>query len=322
MRLKLPWQRDKGITKVDKQQTLSSTVASFENQSSGHESVRGAEILESGVETVELGALAKLPPFRPIVISLVRLFDRDDVKIEEIAGMVESDPSLASEILAVVNSPLFGFQRPVSSPAHAIALLGVDRTKSLAATLAMRSLMQGGPRTPIVRRFWVHSMATATLASHIAPAFQVEPELAHVAAMMHDLGRNGLLAAHQEEYAQLAVGAFENTKEILAAEQSAFGMTHCHAGAMLAKAWNLPKSFREVTLHHHEASSENPIVDLVHLCCTLADDFMYLSIYRHDVEKPEETIARFAPAHVRDLLTEDLGVVSAAVDTAIKALDF
>jgi putative nucleotidyltransferase with HDIG domain len=287
------------------------------------ETQRGAEILEgSNVETEELGDLAKLPPFRPVVISLLRLFDREDVKVEEIASLVQSDPSMVSELLAVVNSPLFAFQKNVVSPAHAVTLLGVQRTRSLAATLAMRSLMQGGPRTPVIRRFWIHSIATATMARHFASAFGANPDLSYLAALMHDLGRNGLLAAHPEPYSRMALAAHDSTEAILAAEQAEFGMTHCHAGALLAQAWHLPEPFRAVAAHHHEGSSEHAIVALVQLCCRLADDFMYQSINRQDLRKPEETVALHSPERLWEKLTAELPAANAAVDTAIKTLDF
>ena len=299
------------------------TAPAGEGERRGDEAVRGTEILQTThVETAELGELAKLPPFRPVVIRLLRLFDRDDVSLEEVSALVEADPSMASEILAIVNSPLFGVQQTVSRPAHAIALLGVERTKSLAATLAMRSLMQGGPRTPIVRRFWIHSIATATLARHLAPAFNLEPEASHVAALMHDLGRSGLLAAHQEPYSRLACAAHENTAEILAAEQAAFGMTHCQAGMLLAKAWNLPAQFPAVAGHHHDAGSGEPLVAVVQLCCRLADDFMYQAIHRGDMAKPAATIAQYAPDRLHSRLTGELDAVGAAIETAIGTLDF
>jgi hypothetical protein len=155
VRLRLPWRWwfKRPVEPVPR--PLSPFIASQEQDPPGQDSARGAEILESSnVETEELGPLAKLPPFRPVVISLVRLFDRDDVNNEEIAALVRSDPAIASELLGVVNSPLFGLRQNVLSELHAVSLLGVDRIKSLAATLAARSLMQGGPRTPVVRRFW------------------------------------------------------------------------------------------------------------------------------------------------------------------------
>jgi len=265
------------------------------------------------IETSQLRELAKLPPFRPVVISLLRLFDRSDVDIGQVCSLVEADPSLASEILAVVNSPLFAVLEPVSHPSHAILLLGVERTKSLAATLALRSLLAGGPRTPIVRRFWSHSLATATIARHLAPVFHVAPEHSHVIALLHDLGRNGLLAAFPERYTTLACSAYGSTAEILEAELAAFGMTHCHAGALLAHAWHLPPIFEEVAEGHHDPASDSPLVSLVQLRCRLADDLTYQAIQRCDVGGPEEL-------H-RDLV-ESLKAVAPDIDAAIQGLDF
>ena len=139
---------------------------------------------------------------------------------------------------------------------------------------------------------------------------------------MHDLGRSGLLAANQETYARVALASHASTEEILATEQSEFGMTHCHAGALLARAWNLPDLFRQVAGHHHEASSDQVLVALVQLCCRLADNFMYQSINRRDVRKPDVTITRYAPERLHAKLIEELPAVNTAVVTAIQTLDF
>jgi putative nucleotidyltransferase with HDIG domain len=321
--LKLLWWRNESVATPSPSRDFSVVVEVRSEERRVEETGRGEKILQdNNVETAELGDLAKLPPFRPIAISLLRLFDRDDVKIDEVSAMVETDPTMASEILAIVNSPLFGVQQTVSQPSHAITLLGVNRTKSLAATLAMRSLMQGAPRTPVVRRFWVHTLATATIARHFAQAFGLEPEISYVAALMHDLGRSGLLAAYQDSYMRLACAAHENTAEILAQEKVDLGMDHCHAGILLAKAWNLPTPFQNVAEHHHDATSNNPLVRLVRLCCRLADDLGYMAIHRSNIRKPEETIAQCAPEHLCSRLRDELQAVSAAVDAEIKALDF
>jgi HD-like signal output (HDOD) protein len=92
----------------------------------------------------------------------------------------------------------------------------------------------------------MHSVATATIAKHFAGAFGADPDLSHVVPLLHDLGRSGLLAANSESYARLAVAARGSTAEILAAEEAAFGMTHCRAGGLLAKAWRLPEPLGEV----------------------------------------------------------------------------
>jgi len=283
----------------------------------------GDELLEtSQVEREELGLLAKLPPFEPVAISLVRLFDREYVGINEIARLVTADPSLTSELLAVVNSPLFALRTRVTSPGQAINLLGVDRTKSLSVTLAMRSMVQGAPKTPVVRRFWMHSLAAATTARHFAPALGIEPELAHVAGLMHDLGRLGLLSAHPTEYTRLALNAHETVREILAAEKAAFGLDHCRAGALLSKAWNLPGPLRTVTERHHGCSTRRDLLSLVQLCCRLADDLMFQSIHHRGCHKPEETVETHAPESIREQVRNGLEAASAAVITAIETLDF
>jgi putative nucleotidyltransferase with HDIG domain len=284
---------------------------------------RGAELLESyRVETAELGLLAKLPPFAPVVISLLRLFDRDDVKIDSVASLVESDPAVASELLGLANSPLFSFRGGITSPAHAIALLGIERTKSLATTLAMRSMMQGAPPTAVLRRLWTHSIATSAIALEFAAAFGVPADLAHVAAIIHDLGRMGLLAAHPTEYTRLASGAYDTEADIRAEEHAQFGMDHCHAGSLLAKAWGLPEVLRRAVECHHEASAGRDLFSLVHLSCRLADDLMFEAIRYEGPQDPVETIETCAPEAIRRELTDKVEAAKVRAIEMIQSLDF
>jgi HD-like signal output (HDOD) protein len=285
------------------------------------ELARGSAMLDE-VETSALGVLAKLPPFRPVVISLMRLFDRENVSNEEIVRLVESDTALTAELLAVVNSPLFPVLGAITSPLQAVNVLGHETTKSLAAALGLRCMVQGAPRTPVVRRFWVHTVATATIAQDFARFFRINPHMVYIGAILHDLGRLGLLAAHPEEYTALALTSHESTDAILAAEQAEFGMTHCRAGALLADAWSLPDPAGQVADRHHQNGSEHGVVALVQLCCRLADDLEFQAILRRDIQKPVETIKALAPAHLHEELTGRLEDVSAAIIRAIETLDF
>ena len=287
------------------------------------EETRGAELLERHrVETAELGPLAKLPPFAPVVISLLRLFDRDDVKIESVASLVESDPAIASEILGVANSPLFGSRGAITSPALAIGLLGIERTKSLATTLAMRSMMKGAPRTAVVRRLWIHNIATAAIAQEFAAAFGVPKDLAHIAAILHDLGRMGLLAAHPTEYTQLALAAHNTEADIRAKEQAQFGMDHCRAGSLLARAWGLPEPLCEAVERHHEESANRDLISLVHLSCRLADDLMFQAIRHEGPRDPVATIETCAPEALRGDLTDRVEAAKVSALKMIQTLDF
>ena len=281
------------------------------------------DILETGkVETPELGPLAKLPPFKPVIISLLRLFDREDVPISELARRVEADPALVSELLALVNSPRYGVQGKVATAAHAITMLGLDRTQSVVATLAVRAMMANAPRTSVVRRFWMHSVASAAIANELALDFGVPKDLAHVAAIVHDLGRMGLLAAHTEEYTRLALTAHETLQEILDAEQEQFGMDHCHAGLLLAKAWGLPEILQKAIADHHAAPVGRNLPSLVQFCCRMADAFMFHSIIHRGAQKPAETIQFDAPEELREVLIDDAAAIQVRVIDTIQSLDF
>jgi hypothetical protein len=204
------------------------------------------EDCEKELETSALGPLAKLPPFRPVVITLLRLFDQPEVTIADVTRLVESDPAIISEILAIVNSPLFGFQGAVATAPHAISLLGLDRTRSLVSVLAMRAMMANSPRTPVVRRVWTHSVATGAIAQHLAPYFGVNKDFAHVAGIMHDLGRMGLLAAYTSSYTEIALSAQSFSMSIMGPPQCGQSQPAAGFAAILtgvsARACGLPPS--------------------------------------------------------------------------------
>jgi HD-like signal output (HDOD) protein len=285
------------------------------------EVARGTALLDE-VEASELGPLAKLPPFRPVILSLLRLFDREQVSNEEIARLVESDTALTAELLAVVNSPLFSVPAPVTSSLQAVSLLGHETTKSLAAALGMRSMVKGAPRTPVIRRFWIHTVAAATIAQDFAPCFRLNPQLAYVGAVLHDVGRLGLLVAYPEEYTLLALSSHASAEAILAAEEAAVGMTHCRAGSLLASSWRLPNPATAIAEHHHNPGTDRDAVALVHLACRLADDFQFQAIQRRDIQKPETTIKRIVPVDLQDQLINRLEEVNTAIVRGIESLDF
>ena len=52
-----------------------------------------------------------LPSLPTVAIEVLRLAKSDDVKVDDIAKVVQNDPALSARILKVVNSPLFGMSR-------------------------------------------------------------------------------------------------------------------------------------------------------------------------------------------------------------------
>ena len=60
----------------------------------------GDENALTPVEGAGLGRLARIQPFNAVAISLLRLFDSEDVDLKQVMRLVQSDPALATETLA------------------------------------------------------------------------------------------------------------------------------------------------------------------------------------------------------------------------------
>ncbi|PWT97237.1 MAG: hypothetical protein C5B51_31705 [Terriglobia bacterium] len=282
-----------------------------------------AELLEKGqVETPELGRLAKLAPFGPVAIRLLRLFDRQDLEIRDVVSMVASEAAVTSELLALVNSPLFGVQGTITEIRRAVAFLGIDRTRALAVTLAMRSLLEGAPKTPILRRIWKHSVGAAVIAELLAPAFGISNDVANTAGILHDLGRIGLLTAYPEPYAALAVHTHESDEAILAAERKEFGMDHCQAGQFLSEAWRFPRVLQEVAARHLESPSGLDVLSLVQTSCRLASGLGLSAVVHEEQEGVPETIENHVPPAIRMRVAEMMRASDRQIFDRIESLDF
>jgi HD-like signal output (HDOD) protein len=262
----------------------------------------GERLLDAGmVDTRALGPLGKVPAFGPAAITVLRMFDRDNIAVAQVSRAVACDTAMLSQLLAIANSPLFGNDGYITSPDRAILLLGVQRTKALAATIAMRSLAAGSPKRSIVRRIWRHSVATATIAEAIAPCYQIAPEPASVAGVLHDLGRFGLLGAWRDAYAALVTRRYADQLSVLQAETDACGMDHTRAGSLLGAAWRIPESLRAVTGRHHDPPPDNPLCRLIHLACQLADCLSFPAIAYERRPAPEAIAEPEVLAHLANM---------------------
>jgi HD-like signal output (HDOD) protein len=283
----------------------------------------GQELLDAGeVDTRAIGPLAKVPAFGPAAITVLRQFDRDDVSIPQISKTIASDTAMTSQLLALANSPLFGNNSYITKLDQAILLLGVQRTKALAATIAMQALASGSPKRSLVRRIWRHSVATAIVAEAIAPCYSLAPETANVAGILHDLGRFGMLAAYKDPYAVLVTKCHEDVPAILEAECQTCGMDHTRAGSLLGRSWRIPEIFRLVVGLHHDPPEGTALSNLIQLACGLADCFSFSAIAYERRRSLEETAVAFAPAEFHERILGSLDNMERRITDRMAELDF
>lgn len=252
-----------------------------------------------------LARLCNLPPLNTIANQVLTLSADADASIDQLAAVMRSDPALAADVLLLANSPLFGFRSKIQLIHHAIAMLGIDRIKTIAFTAAMRAFVGTGGGW-FVRPCWMHSVASAIIAEEIAPQFGVRGDVAYPLVLMHDIGRLGLLKSNEAEYTELLMKRFDCPDDLVAAESALFKVDHALAGAWLVNAWGYPPAFSRACEHHHAPFSDDDsdLLRLTKFSCRMAEALGFAAVsypksssYRELIESLPPSVDRqgFAP---------------------------
>ncbi|HTQ53732.1 MAG TPA: HDOD domain-containing protein [Bryobacteraceae bacterium] len=217
--------------------------------------------------------LLKLPVFRPVALKILRLVANDQVEVQNVAGLLRADPGLSAQVLAVANSALYGNARHIDNLSRAILVLGFERTKALTLTVALKSFLRYPGKIRRMENCWQHSLATALIAEDLAPIFGLGKDEAYISALIHDVGRLGLLMAFRDWYVPLLDAPHESVRACLESERSLLEMDHCQAGFWLTQRWGFPPAYSRVAGCHHDdlPAARNDLVSLTHISCDLAD---------------------------------------------------
>ncbi len=217
--------------------------------------------------------LARVPAFPPVAARLLGLLSRESISLEEVADLIATDPLFSSRMLQSANSIEFGCSQRVTNIKRALLLLGIDRTRNLAVSLATAAYMRNALRAENLRRCWRHTVACAMISESIARAIGQYQDQAYTAGILHDIGRLGLVVAYPNEYENAIRNAAHRSIDMLDYEREIFGIDHAEAGRLLVTKWNLPDPFPLIAGRHHDrtGSSELDLLAVVSLACRMAD---------------------------------------------------
>lgn len=188
--------------------------------------------IESFFETVQL------PSIPDLAHSLIKTLNDEDATIEEVSDLISRDPAISAKLLRLANSAQFGLPRGVGSVDDAIAMVGMNKVRTLAlgACLAGTFPKLAGLDT---HTFWKTSMASAGYSEWIARKLGVDTSLAWLTGMMVRLGELLIAQAEPETLAEiekLPVWPGVRWKR----ERDLVGFTEGQLTAELALRWNFP----------------------------------------------------------------------------------
>lgn len=193
------------------------------------------------------------------------LTSKDDVQLELVQKVLRTDAAFTAEVLHLANSPLIGMRSHISSVLQAVMMLGLERLKALATTLALRTFLLGGIPSDALHCCWRHNLATAIICERLGRILHLDTDICYTAGLLHDIGRLALLRAHPEDFARILSMESTAEYELLQREKALFDIDHCDAGRWILEHWEFPKELRDVVYFHHNkpgpGASDRPVAD-------------------------------------------------------------
>lgn len=221
----------------------------------------------------------QIEPLPQAALQLMRVIEDPDHSVMDIVRVCESDPALTTNILKVVNSAAFGLRQPVATLERAVSFLGNKMVGSIALSVSLGKVYDSDLSGYDSERglLWKHSVCTAVAARELAAysTHPVEPQVAYVAGLLHDLGKT-VLSEFLEGEAPSLVEYVDDERytDFLQAERETLGISHTEVGKELAEQWNLPETLVATMAYHHtpsEAPEElQPLVYVIHLADLIA----------------------------------------------------
>lgn len=202
----------------------------------------------------DLVILAQQIPALPLTYQRVSevVADQHSTTVQ-IAEAVGADQGLATRILQLANSALYGQVSRVDTLTQALSLIGSRQLRDLALGMAVVDLFKGVSAPGIsLRCFWEHSIAVGSAARLIAASRgERETERNFVAGLLHDVGLMIMAQQQPDRLAKHIQRAQSESCTLAFAERSDQGFDHAELGATVMERWRLPQMMVEVVAGHH-----------------------------------------------------------------------
>jgi putative nucleotidyltransferase with HDIG domain len=199
------------------------------------------------VQKTRIENIGSLPTVPSNLKRISTVIEKPSLTLDEIGRFIASDPALASKVLKMVNSAMYGFPGRITAVSYAVMLLGMNVVKGLLLGIAVFDVME-----KTMRGLWTHSVGCAVAARSIAEKKGVkDPEEFSIAGLLHDIGKVILVLEYQKDYEKAMEGAANARIPIYEAEKKVFSSGHAEVAMWLAEKWRFPRNLIDVIAYHH-----------------------------------------------------------------------
>ncbi len=217
-----------------------------------------------------LSNVYNLPAIPAIMMEIARLLEKPNATANELARIIGRDQGIASKVLSIANSPLYGLPRKVSTIDFAILIIGFEDIRNIVTALSMvESFKNKTDKNLNQKQFWLHSILTGLAAKKFAEELGYKNgSEAFVAGLIHELGIPVIHKYFHTNFIVITEKVKTAKISFMESEYEVLGLTHQEIGRYLAIKWNLPLSLCDAILNHHTpnlSKESRTLTALIHL---------------------------------------------------------
>lgn len=235
--------------------------------------------------TQSLASPQSIAPMPRVCAQLAELTAQQATDAAQLARLIQSDPSLAGEIMRVANSPALRPRSPIVSLQQAVSWLGVAEVRNIAMAVMLRGEVFTAPgHEAESEELWREAWLAGLWAKEIARERRKHVESAFLAALMHRTGAALTLKilAGFESQQPTAMDA-RSFADLVVEFEPRFGR-------LLMSSWRLPDDVQDAASdwRDYRKSSHGDLAGTVHAAHLLATHTLHPQLLNEDlvIESP------------------------------------
>ena len=254
-----------------------------------------------------LGSISILPS---VAVQFYSKLLQPQLSLSSIAEIIELDPVLAASALSLINKQGLDVFVEKFSLRHALEKLPSHLVRDVLFSIKVFGAFHSHDRAVMRKTLALHALAVACCAQDIAEIIspRMDPQLAHCAGLLHDIGKLALEEAMPKSFADIAEESKSTEACACTVESKHLGLDHTIIGKRLAQKWHLPSLITlAVWLHHSDtvkisqSMPEARIAQVVQLADCVAHQSGFGKPGSFDSSKPAEQIAQSLGINVDQL---------------------
>ncbi|MEO3690860.1 HDOD domain-containing protein [Roseateles paludis] len=193
----------------------------------------------------------EIPTQPEVLVKLSLLMAAEDIDLQAISALVESDMALAAAVMKAVNSSLYGLRGRVQTVHQALTYLGMREVAAITFEMGLRAAF---PAAAELEPVWGRAAKRGLLMGRMGQMLGIDPWAAHSAGLFEECGK-AVLYRHAPQHYPAMLRAATRDAELVELERTAFGVSHDALGAALCESWGLAPAAVSSVKHHVEVQA-------------------------------------------------------------------